>query len=131
MKRRKVLKLSRDFELLTIKDEKRGASDAGHNANTLEDLPAQQFSLGSCMGSSTPLGTSRAQRRRKPTAELIRRKGGMPQTPPAAGPSTTVISVFRSSPASHLTSLPALPPTTPASMYTFTATAHSLRRPPY
>ena len=27
------------------KDEKSGASEAGHDANALEDLPAQQFSL--------------------------------------------------------------------------------------
>ena len=38
---REVLKLSRDFESLTAKDEKSGASEAGHDANALEDRPAQ------------------------------------------------------------------------------------------
>ena len=38
---REVLKLSRDFESLTANDEKSGASDAGHDANALEDRPAQ------------------------------------------------------------------------------------------
>jgi len=137
---REVLKLSRDFESLTVKDE------AGHDASALEDLPAQQFSLGSLIGSTTTPGTSRTQRRRKPAAVLIRRKGGTarpcrgtlqatPQTLPDAGPSTAVTGVFGFSPAAHLTSrppsttpfvislqCPALPPTSPGSMYTFTAT---------
>ena len=76
---REVLKLSRDFESLTAKDEKSGASEVGHDDSTLEDLPlpALQFSLGSWIGSTTTPGTSRStQRRRKPAAELIRRKGG-------------------------------------------------------
>ena len=47
---REVLKLSRDFESLTLKDEKGGVSEAGHDANTREDLPAHQFSLGSWIG---------------------------------------------------------------------------------
>jgi len=55
---RKDLKLSRDFESLMTKNEKSCASEAGHDANALEDLPAQQFSLESWIGSTTP-GTSR------------------------------------------------------------------------
>jgi len=54
----KDLKLSRDFESLMTKNEKSCASEAGHDANALEDLPAQQFSLESWIGSTTP-GTSR------------------------------------------------------------------------
>ncbi|KAG2557308.1 hypothetical protein PVAP13_8NG186803 [Panicum virgatum] len=134
---REVLELSRDFESLTAKDEKSGASEAGHDAGVLEDLPAQQFCLGSWIGSTTMPGTSRStKRRRKPAAELIRRKvatsrpchGSLlaaPQTPSVAGPSTSDMGVFGSSAVTHLTSLqcPALPPTTPCSMYTFMATA--------
>ena len=56
---REVLELSRDFESLTAKDEKSGASEAGHDASALEDLPEQQFSLGSWIGSTTTPGTSR------------------------------------------------------------------------
>ena len=117
---REVLKLSRDFESLTANDEKSGASDAGHDASALENLLVQQFSLGSWFSSTTTPGTSRSnQRRRKPAAELIRRKRG------SAGPSTTDFGVFGSSAGTHLISLqcPALPPTTHGSMYTFTATA--------
>ena len=55
---RKDLKLSRDFESLMTKNEKSCASEAGHDANALEDLPAQQFSLESWIGATTP-GTSR------------------------------------------------------------------------
>ena len=139
--RRKLLKLSRDFESLATKDEKSGSSEAGHAAHPM-DVPAQRFTLGSWIGSTTTAGTSRTERRRKPAAELIRRNGGTatpchrsllaaPQTPPVSGPSTTVIGIFGSSPAPHLTSLqyPVLPPTTPSSMYTFTATTHSLPLP--
>jgi len=72
-KQQRDLKLSRDFESLTTKDEKSGASDAGHDANTLEDQPAHQLNLGSRIGSTTTPGTSRTQRRRKPAAGLIRR----------------------------------------------------------
>ena len=99
---RKDLKLSRDIESLMTKDEKSGASEAGHDASALEDLPEQQFSLGSWIGSTTT-----------------------PQMLPVAGPSSS---------AAHLTSrpsstspfgisLPTLRPSTPGSMYTFTATA--------
>jgi hypothetical protein len=138
---REVLKLSRDFESLTTKDEKSGASEVVHDASKLEDLPAQQFSLGSWIGSTTTTGTSRStQRRRKPAAELIRRKGGTarhgtllatPQTSLVAGSPTTDIGVFGSSAATHLNSLqfPVLPPNSPGSMYTFTATTHSLPLP--
>jgi len=59
---REVLKLSRGFESLTIKDKKRGASDAGHDANALEDLPAHRLNLGSRIDSTTAPGTSRTQR---------------------------------------------------------------------
>jgi len=100
---KEVLKLSRDFESLTTKDEKSGSSEAGHAAHPL-DLPAQQFSLGSWIGSTTTPGASRIQRRREPAAELIRRKGGTarpcrgalqatPQMPPVAGPSAAVTGV--------------------------------------
>jgi len=132
-----------DFESLTAKDEKSGASEAGHDATALEDLPVQQFSLGSSIGPTTTPGrpgTSRTERRRKPTAKPILRKGGttrpcrgsllaVPQTLPITGPSTTDIGVFGSSASTHLTSLqcPALPPTTPGSIYTFAATARLKR----
>ena len=69
---RKDLKLSRDIESLMTKDEKSGASEAGHDANAIEDRPAQQFSLGSWIGSTTMPGTSRStQRRRKPVAKPV------------------------------------------------------------
>jgi len=103
----------------------------------------QQFSLGSSIGPTTTPGwpgTSRTERRRKPTAKPILRKGGttrpcrgsllaVPQTLPITGPSTTDIGVFGSPASTHLTSLqcPALPPTTPGSMYTFAATARLKR----
>jgi len=139
--RRKLLKLSRDFESLATKDEKSGSSEAGLAAHPM-DVPAQRFTLGSWIGSTTTAGTSRTERRHKPAAELIRRNGGTarpchrsllaaPDTPPVTGPATIDIDVFRSSAATRLTSLqcPALPPTTPGSMYTFTAPTHSLPLP--
>ena len=70
---RKDLKLSRDIELLMTKDEKSGASEAGHDANALEDRPAQQFSLGSWIGSTTT-----------------------PQMLPVAGPSSSAAHLTRS-----------------------------------
>jgi len=101
----KDLKLSRDIESLMTKDEKSGASKAGHDANRLEDLPAKQFSLGSCwIGSNT-------------TTQML----------PVTGPSSSAayLTNWPSSTTPFDISLqcPALPPTTPGSMFTFTATA--------
>jgi len=70
---RKDLKLSRDIESLMTKDEKSGASEAGHDANAIEDRPAQQFSLGSWIGSTTT-----------------------PQMLPVAGPSSSAAHLTRS-----------------------------------
>lgn len=64
--------------------ENTGAREAGHDAIALEDLPAKQFSLGSCIGSTTMPGTSRTQRRRKPAHELIRRRRGTASPCPGA-----------------------------------------------
>jgi len=79
--------------------------------NDILDLPVQQFSLGSWMGSTTS-GTRRIKRRRKPAAEVIRPKGGAerpcreatPQTQSVAGPSTAVTGIFGFSPVADLTS---------------------------
>ena len=70
---RKDLKLSRDIESLMTKDENSGASEAGHDANAIEDRPAQQFSLGSWIGSTTT-----------------------PQMLPVAGPSSSAAHLTRS-----------------------------------
>ncbi|CAL4984853.1 unnamed protein product [Urochloa decumbens] len=134
---REILELSRDFERLTANDDVRDASEseADRAANQL-NLPAQQFSLGSWVGSTTA-ETHRTQRRRKPAAELIRRKGGTasPPTPPLAGPSaagTSPASPLVSRPSSTTTPLvnslqcSGAPPATLGSMYTFTATARPL-----
>ncbi|XP_039776663.1 putative disease resistance protein RGA4 isoform X3 [Panicum virgatum] len=69
----KDLKLSRDIESLMTKDENSGASEAGHDANAIEDRPAQQFSLGSWIGSTTT-----------------------PQMLPVAGPSSSAAHLTRS-----------------------------------
>jgi len=92
----KYLKLSTDFESSMTKDEKSGARDASHDANALEDLPAQQFSLGNWIACSQML--------------------------PVADPSSAVTGVFSTAPLDISLQSPALPPTTPGSLYTFAAT---------
>jgi len=92
----KYLKLSTDFESSTTKDEKSGARDASHDANALEDLPVQQFSLGNWIGCRQML--------------------------PVADPSSAVTGVFSTTPLDISLQSPALPPTTPGSLYTFAAT---------
>jgi len=92
----KYLKLSTDFESSTTKDEKSGARDASHDANALENQPAQQFSLGNWIGCRQML--------------------------PVADPSSAVTGVFSTTPFDISLQSPALPPTTPGSLYTFAAT---------
>jgi len=92
----KYLKLSTYFESSTTKDEMSGARDASHDANALEDLPAQQFSLGNWIGCRQML--------------------------PVADPSSAVTGVFSTTPFDISLQSPALPPTTPGSLYTFAAT---------
>jgi len=111
------LKLSRDFESLTIKDEKGGVSEAGHDANTREDLPAHQLSLQPRL-SIARAGPCRLRLRR--CLSLVR--------PTLASSDPLVLHTSPAGPLQHypfVISLqcPALPPTAPGSMCTFTTTA--------